>query len=547
MTMKIKTVHIHNFRSISDASIHLHNFNLFVGANNAGKSTCLDAIRFFFALTDLSSERDKPLVVKGDEDESTWVQISFETESEAETTSWNDSLSDSSTTIRRYLKCGKGETGYRLIGKDGKSLKRKLTSVPEKLINWMGELVYVPTLSEVSDYTKFSGSSTFRDFVFPIMESALELDSNDNYSKMGKALHNFSKGFSKEKEVVAFKKAMDKALANWGANIDFSMAAPTASEIVKSMLSWTISVGGGNKRQDISAMGSGFKRQFVFTLIKTCAELKNPIGRKDHADKNSPCRRLLLFEEPESFLHPDQQAELARHLRSLATSSYQIVCTTHSAHFLSTNFEDFKSVARFRKENGITEIAQVSEKDLNTFFNAAPTGPTRKQPKADVSEIKYLLLLNPTRCGAFFAENVLMVEGTSEEALINAMLSDGTLTLPSGTFVLECLGKFNMPRLMFLLDKFKIRHSLLLDRDKSVEQRKWNAFVERSKTASTCGIEYCDSDLEEELGLQAFSGDKWQKPIDLLLKYKANTIPNIKAFCHKIESLCSTRVLSTNP
>lgn len=46
--MKLVHVSIHNFRGIHDASINLHDYNLLVGPNNAGKSTAIAAILVFY-------------------------------------------------------------------------------------------------------------------------------------------------------------------------------------------------------------------------------------------------------------------------------------------------------------------------------------------------------------------------------------------------------------------------------------------------------------------------------------------------------------------
>ena len=57
--MKIESVRIENFRSFKDESVLFDNYNCFVGANGAGKSTVLNALNIFFrqykdSKTDLS-------------------------------------------------------------------------------------------------------------------------------------------------------------------------------------------------------------------------------------------------------------------------------------------------------------------------------------------------------------------------------------------------------------------------------------------------------------------------------------------------------------
>ena len=41
--MKIERINIHNFRCFEDVSLHARDYTLLVGANNAGKSSILEA------------------------------------------------------------------------------------------------------------------------------------------------------------------------------------------------------------------------------------------------------------------------------------------------------------------------------------------------------------------------------------------------------------------------------------------------------------------------------------------------------------------------
>ena len=62
--MKIETVHIKNFRSFKDDTIHFDDYTCLVGANGAGKSTVFTALQVFFrhykdSKTDLSKLTEK--------------------------------------------------------------------------------------------------------------------------------------------------------------------------------------------------------------------------------------------------------------------------------------------------------------------------------------------------------------------------------------------------------------------------------------------------------------------------------------------------------
>ena len=62
--MKIKSIHIQNFRSFEDETIHLNRYSCFVGPNGAGKSSVLAALNVFFreqsgAATDITKLTDE--------------------------------------------------------------------------------------------------------------------------------------------------------------------------------------------------------------------------------------------------------------------------------------------------------------------------------------------------------------------------------------------------------------------------------------------------------------------------------------------------------
>lgn len=58
--MKLRQIVIHNFRSIIDADIEVHDYMLLVGANNAGKSTILNALRAFYDDAKWTAEVNRP-------------------------------------------------------------------------------------------------------------------------------------------------------------------------------------------------------------------------------------------------------------------------------------------------------------------------------------------------------------------------------------------------------------------------------------------------------------------------------------------------------
>ncbi len=50
MNLIIKKIHIKNFRNIDNVDFETYENNLILGANNSGKTTIIDALRWFFQM-----------------------------------------------------------------------------------------------------------------------------------------------------------------------------------------------------------------------------------------------------------------------------------------------------------------------------------------------------------------------------------------------------------------------------------------------------------------------------------------------------------------
>lgn len=72
--MKLRELTIHNYRSVTDLCIEVHDYTLLVGPNNAGKSTVPNALWSFYGDLKWSAE-DFPKA--GAQDQDPWVQLKF--------------------------------------------------------------------------------------------------------------------------------------------------------------------------------------------------------------------------------------------------------------------------------------------------------------------------------------------------------------------------------------------------------------------------------------------------------------------------------------
>src|SRR5690606_30096707 len=105
--------------------------------------------------------------------------------------------------------------------------------------------------------------------------------------------------------------------------------------------------------QDVDYFGSGFQRHFIYCLIQLGARyIGKPLNKK--AKDFSPTMTLILFEEPEAFLHPPQQETLARSLMGVsANKEWQVTCATHSSQFVSRNASSIPAIVRLQRSEGV--------------------------------------------------------------------------------------------------------------------------------------------------------------------------------------------------
>lgn len=554
---------IHNFRSVIDASIEFDAYALIVGANNCGKSTIIDCLRAFYEKDGFKFKKDADFPFKEAEDEESWVDLTFKLSPE-EYDSLKDEykIGDQLLKVRKYflvdskLRDGRLPAGAILGYKtDGSLSNEPFYGAKNVQSGKFGELIYIPAISKVDEHTKLTGPSPLRDLITSIMSDVLN-DSED-YKAFADNLGTFSNAVwesetSDNRSLSGFESELNALLEPWQANFKLKLNAPSPAEIIKSLLGYEIRDSNHGKTQGVEYFGSGFQRHFIYSLIRMGAKYLPRKAEKKTKDF-TPSMNLLLFEEPEAFLHPPQQEELARSLVQVSKAEdWQVVCTTHSAHFVSRNAARIPAIIRLRKPGSVASAYQLNAQDWERLVEDNQTvnellvraGKTIHEDdwKPEMEALKYFLWMNPDRAGMLFAQTVLLVEGPSETALINRLRDDGKVTLPPGTYVMDGLGKYNLHRFMNLLSKLGVDHAVLHDDDENNNEHKvLNQLVRDSRTEFTRAIVPIPGELETLLGVDRQKQTS-RKPQHLLYRYDSNGIDGDKLaeFCRLVNDCFAT-------
>jgi putative ATP-dependent endonuclease of the OLD family len=551
--MKLRRLCIHNFRSIIDAEIEVHDYTMIVGANNAGKSNVLAALRAFYEDVKWSAD-DVPKV--GRSSDETWVELAFvltDAEWASLADKYKEGVTDQTLTVRRYfvskdrfkanqsniygLVKGEPEDAYFYGAKNIGTAK-------------VGRVIYIPAQTTAADQMKTSGPSPLRDMLNfmlkrVVSESVAYKALEDAFGKLDEEARG-DDGF-----LAKISKPINEAIGHWGVRFDMSVNAVSPDDISKNLVKHAFADAMlGDAPFALDRYGHGFQRSFLYELIKLApsfADAKTS-GKKEF----DPDFTLILFEEPEAFLHPAQQETMAFHLRRLGGGvGQQVVITSHSPIFVGKVADDLCQIVRARREGGITILGQIGKavandvfaeglafkKCLEVFVNDVAISDQEKteakkllkcaQNDEEIAtheeRFRYQLWLDSDRASMFFADHVLLVEGATEKALFGWLLSRDWYEMTRYRIaVVDVMGKFNFHRYTALLEQFGIPYGLMLDDDQNKQHHKAVNEMLRNQTGQhrLAPAVFIPTHMEAFLG-KALPGRNDQKPVQILRELEA--------------------------
>jgi putative ATP-dependent endonuclease of the OLD family len=158
-------------------------------------------------------------------------------------------------------------------------------------------------------------------------------------------------------------------------------------------------------------------------------------------------RLVLLFEEPETHLHPHLQRRMKSVLERLAASGWHVITTTHSPEFVSLGSK--QRVVKVRRHG---EQVAASE-----FETAMASDAVRLQAKIDEHGNGEL----------FFANKVIICEGKDDEFALKLGLEKRKTDLDGRSVsVIGVGGKGNLVDYAELLGQLGIPWCAVLDQDR---------------------------------------------------------------------------------
>lgn len=568
--MKITKIRIHNFRSIIDAEIEANDFLVLVGANNAGKSNVINALRCFYEDAKWS---DDDFPKKGSIDQDSWIDITFklsDNEWENLADKYKEGVQEKNIVLRRYFKGEKAKAKqsniYAVVnGNEEADLFYGAKNIGTAKC---GSVVYIPALTTPGEQMKTTGPSPLRNMLNFMLKKVVS--KSPAYSQLGQAFEalnteaRLDNGFLTE-----ISQPINSALSQWNVKIDLSVNPISPEEISKSLVKYAfVDLMLGDTAFDLDRFGHGFQRSLIYELIRIAPSFQD---EKEAKKKEfNPDFTLLLFEEPEAFLHPSQQENMAFHLRRLGNESeQQVIITSHSPVFVGKSSDELCQICRIEKKDGVSRIYQLAKSnedalikaggDFLTAIKAYVSDPGVDQknkskaqqlidnaPTEEIAsqheKFRFQLWLDSDRASRFFADKVILVEGATEKALFNYLLANDWHDLTKErVLVVDALGKYNFHRFLNLFKTYGIYHGIMFDNDdEKNEHAAINQLIRDRKNEFTLAEPFeFNKCLEKHLAL-TLPGRDDQKPLQILkaLEDKTITAEQItalrQAFCQSL-------------
>ena len=459
--MRIKTVHITNFRTLDDIQIEFQDITTLIGPNGAGKSTILKALDWFFNGTKKTSLTDEDCTF-GNVDQDVRVEVTFDTLTSSDRealgsytpkgvdtfTAWKTRSPDGEETMTAN---GRGFAEFTKIKKtDPAAAKKELynelrttrpdldlpsastkAQVDDALRTWEAQnpqhLVDVPEVqTNLFGFNSNAKLAGIFDFVLVTADLRASEEAVDNKNSIiGRIIERSIDRRaaddkieqivedSRQRQLEVFDDVFGDQLQEVNTKLNdivetYSrgrqvIVSPTEIDMRAPSTTFSVSVDDGEAVTAIERQGHGFQRTMLISALQLLAE-SNPVSTT-----GTIC---LAIEEPELYQHPTQAFTFAKVLRALASDpsrSIQVTYATHSPLFIEP--QHFDQVRRLTRNLNQRPCVTISSASVDDVLEKTAPYVKEKTVRAQLDTTVANQLAE-----AIFADRALIVEGGTDAA-----------------------------------------------------------------------------------------------------------------------------------
>ncbi len=380
--MRLKTLYIKGFRNFKEATINFNNQSLIIGANDVGKTNLLYALRILLdrGFSDLDLELKESDFYAYEETNEVIITAFFEDiKEDCILSKMKGDISGDGKLVIKYL-ATKGEDYKFFCGKSDAD-----EDLHEYAIPYYRKVLNIKYINSKRDFWGYINKT--KNILLQQAKEERSAETIDTDDALYKQISDKLKEVDLQiPELSYVKNATEQineelnklAIHNQEQKVVFDTASTDTDSVINKI---SITSKHGDKKLLIG--GEGRLNQIYLSLWAS----QNRIS--EYSNEVS----ILCVEEPEAYLHPHQQRELARYLSGVLNG--QVILTSHSPYIVC--------------ENSPNSIIRLFKKDQETL--AASDGCS-EIIESGFTDFGYRMSVIPAE--AFFADYAILVEGQSE-------------------------------------------------------------------------------------------------------------------------------------
>lgn len=343
------------------------------------------------------------------------------------------------------------------------------TGIDKSISPMLPNPIYIPAVKDLSDDIKTSESTPFGKIlsillqaVEPKLPDAKQLFEELNAKLNRVQLPDGTIQDNRLEEVKLIESTVQKFVQESFADVALSISIPPPE--LKTVFSAAKIYANDGVDGLIDTKGDGLRRAIVFSILRSYVELKSQLIPDTPDDETAaegqevtaepaPASYLLMFEEPELFLHPKAQHILFDALKVFA-EEHHVLVTTHSPMFFGPDATE--TFVKLRKVSD----TRMADRPFTTVQPIDLCDITTKD--------QFQIICFENNNAAFFADTVVLVEGDSDYLLMphiaQTLNSDWDVAKKPVIFA-RISGKGNIRRYRDFFSRFDVRVPVIADLD----------------------------------------------------------------------------------
>jgi len=312
--------------------------------------------------------------------------------------------------------------------------------------------VIIPALTSIDEALKNNQTSTFGKLLSKIIMPKVKASSH--YNDVTESFTKLVNQLKSEESIAGLKELrteLSQRISNIiDAKLILSLQEPEYDKIFGGIAELRLDDG---KETPVNLQGHGLQRSLVFTLLELIAKYDSlPTSANGDGSRSV----VLLYEEPELFIHPHLMRKLKKVLQEISNlSQWQVIITTHSPYLINVAEQPCSLIILRKDNNHTTEVRQLKS---DPFIGE------------EKSRLRAALDYHPTVCEAFFAKRSILVEGDTEVAIFSeserlTRIFNIENSLHKDTTIVSCGGKWTISAIAKVMKNLQLSYKVIHDRD----------------------------------------------------------------------------------